>query len=1845
MVQITEKSSAVLEMVCVENSTAHSSQLPREGYSDVCQCAVASNTIGLHHHAHDTAGKQADYREPSVPALGFPTATGICFQVGPDFDHAPGNFPPPNFGGPWTDSSYSNSEFSVQSPPQPASEAGDYMDIQPSLLSLFGSDVLNGIADILDSPLYFWTITVFEIWRARHDKTGQLLVLQRILSRHVDFIRSLANGQHLSTYPVEIINEFSRLWHDLADRFSQMPADGEWEQPDTSHAGDGLNFQAGSDFFDNFNTFKEAYSTVECIYKYLSDREAIYPLVQVLVAGTLFAFGCHAGDSEMFSCENIKITTRTIFGYFRAGSLGSIVQLFDSISKLVSTWVRGDGADSFYDHVKKTNQANHYYEMGCRLLKLKSDYSTLKVSAQRAFLEEVHEFNEYCVHHLGAGYYVKGPWVQAKSIIPNSVRLSWFKSTWVVLDGFYQTEISKTLRVPPCVFWFHAGSSIGKTTLITLLNQMILHHHLGIPLDKVDTFTYTWPSDNPEYANGLTNGTKTIIFDDLAQYCWGVTKNNGGDSAVKALLSLINMTPFMPDQAALENKGRIAAAPSLVLITSNNTGLDLNLTYKEAPAVERRLGQSICVRVSKEFATEYETLDSKKLNDWMTAHPGEIPDAWRFYIETMEANNQDYIQTGKGIKTVRTRYPEEGYLDTYSFLKWASKKFLDHTELHTKILDTINEPFNFGPILSKDAVPPEHDDSGPADADNEPPGDNDESGAGIAPQAGFDLPLVAGLARQNMSFGSPPVSAAPSIFAGYHFWLAIPILWIALLFIVDIVACLRSMLQFVRQRFQSWYDNLLIVRVMYGVRRGRSIIHNCSQSKRRAIEWLDTNKRTLGILAAVIGVGTITMRALDQRRKKRRDYQVGDEEKSKRAYTVYTNLNDQAGRWSSFSGSTDVGSMYGLTKQSSSADGTFVVSAVATNVVRITLHGEISSYEFYGVFVRGRQLLINRHSLPQFCGQRHNKANWSKYTMTVHGAGHFRRGLGYVDVVIPHDQIVGNHWPGRDLVGIVLPTECRPHRDISDYFIKAPLTLWTESFVHTRTIMPPGTEVAFSKKVSNRVDVYPAGHVISGEIQSVTSQPAGPYKITPGCFDETSKPVLPNICYHVKTNDVITKAGDCGSLYFLHQRAHSVSAIGGLHLGQRQNDPTVKVVIPIYDSDLKALFPDASSDLTAEMVSALGATENQSGILGSDFKTCEYKLDRGDIIRLHNSPILSPTDRWSKPTLEYMKDELGVEVNPDSFSVLGQDKGGGNLSSSIARSPMYDRLLDLDPQGLPDDFKLGKDINNLNRPQRNHDAAVGIAKIMTHKNHDPELAREFMDAAESYLESIVAFDSRTSGSILGSIHPVSVDVAINGSHFLDGDQSINHKGMEAMTMNTSPGFPWTCMSPDINQGAASSVGKHPWFRCTFLSDGRRHYTMGTQLLASYTELLSLFKKDHQTRVKFVTACKDEVKKPSKPTRLIMVGPQCMTIVCREFLLTICRVMQLFPFVFGAVVGLDATCVQWDQVHHFICGTDAFQRHTFDGDYKEFDKSLFQEVTDGVKWVIHSLCERSGHYDPEQLFVVDSILDALLSPVVDVFGIVYWFRSLNTSGNSLTTQINCMANMLFIWVAWTRRMKKDMGANYNKLLCREMFERLVHVVTYGDDHIVGINYPDLLNCRIMQQELSSLITYTDAHKNSGSDIKEFTPHDQLIFLGRSMVCDSTGSYQPPLEFKRIAKTFLFYKKRPGYQYEQLISEQFRGALLEVHFHGKDVFQLFFDRLVGIMSDHYGMDRYTIENTFFLDNSGELLTYEFFRQWWLEKKDKGFLHDPKYEMAVHPDLNKNRELYQQYLSLKEAGTSSA
>jgi hypothetical protein len=58
---------------------------------------------------------------------------------------------------------------------------------------------------------------------------------------------------------------------------------------------------------------------------------------------------------------------------------------------------------------------------------------------------------------------------------------------------------------------------------------------------------------------------------------------------------------------------------------------------------------------------------------------------------------------------------------------------------------------------------------------------------------------------------------------------------------------------------------------------------------------------------------------------------------------------------------------------------------------------------------------------------------------------------------------------------------------------------------------------------------------------------------------------------------------------------------------------------------------------------------------------------------------------------------------------------------------------------------------------------------------------------------------------------------------------------------------------------------------------------------------------------------------------------------------------------------------------------------------------------------------------------------------------------------------------------------------------------------------------------------------------------------------------------------------------------------------------------------------------------MDNKGVRLTYDYFRGWWVDKKDRGFISDPKYMASVQPLSDDDKALYQRYCECKARNAS--
>ncbi|APG78400.1 hypothetical protein 1 [Hubei picorna-like virus 4] len=185
---------------------------------------------------------------------------------------------------------------------------------------------------------------------------------------------------------------------------------------------------------------------------------------------------------------------------------------------------------------------------------------------------------------------------------------------------------SQKERKAPFGVLIHGNSSVGKSSFTKMLFYYYGRIH-GLEVD--DHYRYV-RSPTDEYWSNFDSSKWCIQMDDIAFLL--PSKSSDVDPTLKEMLNVVNNVPYVPPQAALEDKGKTPVLARLVLATSN--AADLNaLEYFHCPlAVRRRLPYVIHVAPKQEYIdANGKFLDPAKLPE----STGEFPDFWDIEIQKL----------------------------------------------------------------------------------------------------------------------------------------------------------------------------------------------------------------------------------------------------------------------------------------------------------------------------------------------------------------------------------------------------------------------------------------------------------------------------------------------------------------------------------------------------------------------------------------------------------------------------------------------------------------------------------------------------------------------------------------------------------------------------------------------------------------------------------------------------------------------------------------------------------------------------------------------------------------------------------------------------------------------------------------------------------------------------------------------------------------------------------------------------------------------------------------------------------------------------------------------------------
>jgi len=236
---------------------------------------------------------------------------------------------------------------------------------------------------------------------------------------------------------------------------------------------------------------------------------------------------------------------------------------------------------------------------------------------------------------------------------------------------------TQSYRETPFSLLFFAQPGVGKTSLIKMAFR-----HFGIvhDLPTDDSYMYTRnPAAN--FADGFTSDKWCWVQDDIA--FMKPDKLPNGDPTTAESIQLRNTVQFTPDQASIEDKGKMPFRGKLMLGSTNVEHLNAFHFFSCPSALQRRYPYVVDVKVKEEYCiTDTRMLDAAKAD----AADDEYPNYWVLTVSKVKIPERLYELAEKEVILVTS--------DINEFLSWMSKESLNHFKNEKKMTNAFKSLHN-----------------------------------------------------------------------------------------------------------------------------------------------------------------------------------------------------------------------------------------------------------------------------------------------------------------------------------------------------------------------------------------------------------------------------------------------------------------------------------------------------------------------------------------------------------------------------------------------------------------------------------------------------------------------------------------------------------------------------------------------------------------------------------------------------------------------------------------------------------------------------------------------------------------------------------------------------------------------------------------------------------------------------------------------------------------------------------------------------------------------------------------------------------------------------------------------
>lgn len=1420
-----------------------------------------------------------------------------------------------------------------------------------------------------------------------------------------------------------------------------------------------------------------------------SHARAFVYLTSFAFMGVTASLSGIAPDINAFSKQALEISNRLDFMRTTTGTtFGLLTHAIQLCVELCSSFMR-DGFQAFWSSDAKTLRVMH--DKGKDLLQRSSHFTICWTHKEMVQLGV--DLNAYIVDYKARkpryDSYNMGTRVAGISFsTETNIAAMWYdvkkisESVVAAYEDYKAVLSSVAFRKAPFCVSLIAGSSVGKSSVTQYFAKWFLMYE-----DMEDDMKYVYTvNPNQEFLDGYYPWQSVFVLDDVATI--RPEYQAKGDPQVLGVIQYVNNVSLLTNQADLSRKSCTPFLSKYVMLTSNTPDLDAHRYANNYPAILRRVKWFIHVDVHANFATREGTLDQAKCSAWYANGGRGFPPFWEYTIKLCEVLNNGTTMTNR-FTIVQQHCNHEDLQD------WLRATVDEHWRIQNIIMDNVSVSSAMKMCKECKRV----------------------SGSSHARDCSMAGSVVNSSVLDDMSVVASTVAASSSAAICAYF---------------GIVSC-RSLLTIVQSaiwnvRTRVTYCMCLYSDVLYHIAYLREALLYQSEIVRmlynfvsvgvqvllwlycpwRYVMWVFTVLSCIPARGAVIGrvgmrqwlkpfIGTgvgLAALALAWNVCRRNRPTPGDQHADEPDFSAYESVPKwNEGRRMPYSGENLVTAWPSNSKCASGASHAGVLDKFHRNQFVALIKSEAGGTRGNGFVYAPGYVVINAHTLRRHRGKSIEVTLCYMPQERDLGAPGPEKPRNYVLGLVPPDRVY--YSDECDLAMLHMPMETR--QGLKNYILE---------------------------RGSSNFSMDP--HLIGREMNGV------PF-MSPVSYSHTVRNTryggdadgffVKHGIHFTSSKDI--QSGHSGSLYVVHSGRMSVGdkgylAIAGIHMGCNKAIDGKVCFATAFDNDtVGELYAKLHEVITSTQSSAgahLGSLQQaftRSASLHADVIVSDavFDLEKGSI----GGALVATHPKSAVTWLDYDAADTMMSLTVYG-GLVGDSRKSQGISSAYRSTPWsgymnrvgnHDVLGDITNKFKP--AQVPKD--ELWRAHR-----MCLLDLCGGNVCGPD-AKALDAAIAGYVHDVIDRVNEAGNAKSWSlIQPLSYDEVINGR---DGVY-------DGIMKKTGGGFGY---GGPKSKHVRTLVEPVPG-----LQKSGQHWTFDDDVMRSVREADAMLRRGEDPRFVYSCHLKDEVRLAEKidayKIRMICGASIPCIVLMRKYLLSLIVFMQQNPLATECAVGLNVESRQWNDLADYLRGFGGEERYIA-GDHKVFDKNQTFPISYAASRVMLLLIEYAnenhGRYNAGDMVAVKTILLGLCHPNYDFFGTLIRVLGTNPSGNTLTTQRNCIVNSLYMRCAFLVAASVYTGATYE--VASRWYRRVVAQVNYGDDIVAAVaNGFPWFNHDVIAHILGLwglMFTHADKSTDVGRLYDKFS---EITFVKRSWVYDDEiDGYLAPLDPSSLVKSLHYY----------------------------------------------------------------------------------------------------------------------